>query len=164
MQNELSSQFELKQAWLMNYKQLFHADLWKPLGAVFWADEWQMTVTGHQERLEKLVWRQKSIFTEATKTMGTWHETEEDLAMLLWSNKLCERTIATCINMVEYLEISNRPSLLLETTELSEPINWAANVTWLITLETRENEVMTTLIRGVTCKHFYSELEHHLTW
>ncbi len=44
-----------------------------------------MTVTGHQECLEKLVWRQKSTFTEATKTMGrpTWHETEEDLAMVL---------------------------------------------------------------------------------
>lgn len=83
----------------MNYKQLFHADLWKQLGAVFWADEWQMTVTGHQESLEKLVWRQKSTFTESTKTMGTWHETEEDLPMLLWSNKLCEQTIATRINV-----------------------------------------------------------------
>lgn len=27
----------------MDYKQLFHIDLWKSLGAVFWADEWQMT-------------------------------------------------------------------------------------------------------------------------
>lgn len=43
MQNELSSQFKLKQSWLMDYKQLFHVDLWKSLGAVFWADEWQMT-------------------------------------------------------------------------------------------------------------------------
>lgn len=35
--------FKLKQDWLMDYKQLFHVDLWKSLGAVFWADEWQMT-------------------------------------------------------------------------------------------------------------------------
>lgn len=137
MQNELSSQFELKQAWLMNYKQLFHADLWKPLGAVFWADEWQMTVTGHQERLEKLVWRQKSTFTKTTKTMGTWHETEEDLAVFLWLNKLCERSDAMRINMVEDLE------------------------TIFALRETHGNDIMTTLIRGVTCKHFYSKPEHH---
>jgi len=61
----------------MNYKQLFHIDLWKSLGAVFWADEWQMTGKAGVET---------EIHIYYENSMGTWHMTEEDLTTLLWSN------------------------------------------------------------------------------
>lgn len=114
--------FKLKQDWLMDYKQLFHVDLWKSLGAVFWADEWQMTGRAGVETEFHIYWSYEN-YGYVAYDWGRLYR----VAVIEWVAK-----IVTCY----------KHGVRLYLEKLRRRIFWATNVMWLIALETEQFDML----------------------